>query len=191
MLTVCSSFALGQAIPGATRNTDLQVGGTFTFAYPDYTPQQALGFGVYADLDIKSHWGAELDFHQIYIDQNSPAKEWTFEYGVRYHRTYGRYNPYAKALAGRGTFDFAPYWWQKGASPGYNLLTAGAGVDTELMPRLNLRVGMEYQGWFTGGARGPSGVGGPGQNLYLPNGLTPFLYEVGFAYNFTGGSPVH
>jgi hypothetical protein len=190
MLTVFSPFALAQAIPGATRAGDLQVGGTFTFAYPDYTPQDALGFGAYAAFDIRTHWGAEIGFHDIAIDQHSPAKEFTFEYGVRYHRTYRRYNPYLKAFAGRGTFVSAPDFYQGGASPGYNLLGFGAGVDTELTTRLNLRVGMEFQDWFTGGQTGPPNSGGPGTNVYLPNGLTPILYEVGFAYHFTGGSSV-
>lgn len=188
MLTACSSFALGQASPDATRAGDLQAGGTFTFAYPDYTPQDAVGYGIYAAFDFTTHWGAELDFHQVSIDQHSPAKETTFEYGVRYHRTYGRYNPYLKGLAGRGTFTSSPTFYQGTASPGYNLLTFGAGVDTELKPRFNLRIGMEYQNWFTGSVTGPPNSGGPGTNVYLPNGLTPILFEVGFAYHFTGGS---
>jgi hypothetical protein len=190
MLTACSSFALGQASPDATRAGDLQVGGTFTFSYPDYTPQNAFGYGIYAAFDIRTHWGAELDFHQVDISQHSPAKETTFEYGVRYHRTYGRYNPYLRGSAGRGTFDSAKDFYQAGADPGYNLLSFGAGVDAELTNRLNVRVGMDYQNWFTGGAKGPPNSGGPGTDIYLPHGLTPILYEVGFAYHFTGGSLV-
>jgi opacity protein-like surface antigen len=190
MLTACSSFALGQAAPDATRVGDLQVGGTFTFGYPDYTPQDALGYGIYAAFDIKTHWGAELDFHQISINQHSPAKERTFEYGIRYHRTYGRYNPYLRAAAGRGTFVSSPAFYQGNASPGYNLIAAGAGVDAEVTPRFNVRLGMDYQHWFTGGVTGPPGAGGPGTNVYLPHGLTPILYEVGVAYHFTGGSLV-
>lgn len=190
MLTACSSIALGQATPDATRVGDLQVGGTFTFSYPDYTPQNAYGYGVYAAFDISTHWGAELDFHQVLISQHSPAKETTFEYGVRYHRTYGRYNPYLKGLGGRGTFVPAPDFFQAGTSSSYNMLTFGAGVDTEITDRLNLRVGMEYQHWFTGSVTGSSTCGGPGTPVCLPNGLTPILYEVGFAYHFTGGSLV-
>ena len=190
MLTACSSFALGQASPDATRVGDLQVGGTFTFAYPDYTPQDAFGYGIYAAFDIKTHWGAELDFHQVSISQHSPAKERTFEYGIRYHRNYGRYNPYLRASAGRGTFVSSPTFYQGNASPGYNLLAFGAGVDDELTPRINLRLGMDYQDWFTGSVTGPPNSGGPGTNVYLPHGLTPILFEVGVAYHFTGGSLV-
>jgi hypothetical protein len=186
MLAACSSFALGQAIPGATRLIDVQAGGTFTFAYPDYTPQNALGYGIYGTFDFTPHWGAELDFHQVDILQHSPAKETTFEYGVRYRRYYGRYVPYLKGLGGRGTFGSNPFFYQGNNSLGYNILTFGAGVDTPITTRINLRVGMEYQHWFTGGVTGAEGVGGPGSDVYLPHGLTPILYEVGVAYHFTG-----
>lgn len=189
-LTACSSVAFGQASPDATRAGDLQVGATFTLGYPDYTPQKALGFGVYGAFDFTTHWGAELDYHQIDIQQHSPAKESTFEYGVRYHRTYGRYNPYLRGSAGRGTFDFAPDFYQAGASPSYNLLAFGAGVDAQIREHINLRLGMDYQNWFTGGQTGPPNSGGPGTDIYLPHGLTPILYEVGVAYHFTGGSVI-
>ena len=191
MLTACSPFALGQAQPDATRAGDLQVGGNFTFAYPDYTPQDAMGYGIYAAFDIRTHWGAELDFNQVSISQHSPAKETSFEYGVRYHRTYGRYNPYLKAMAGRGSFNSAPGFYQGSASYGYNLLAFGAGVDAEISPRFNLRLGMDYQNWFTGSLTGASpNCGGAGTPVCLPHGLTPILYQVGFAYHFTGGSMV-
>jgi hypothetical protein len=190
MLAVCSPFALGQAIPGATRAVDIQAGATFTYAFPDYTPQKAVGYGAFGDFDFTPHWGAEINFHSVSIQQHAPAKEWTFEYGARYHRTYGRYNPYLKAMAGRGTFDFAPGFFQHGANPSYNLLSFGAGVDAQITTRIGARAGMEYQNWFTGGATGTPGSGGPGTDVFLPHGLTPILYEVGISYHFTGGSNI-
>lgn len=195
MLAACSSFALGQAIPGATRVVDVTAGATFTYALPDYSPQNAMGFGVFGTFDFTPHWGAELDFHRVGFDTtanlpSSLAKEWTFEYGVRYHRTYGRFNPYLKAMGGRGTFDSAPGNYQYPANPGYNLLGVGGGVDTVLTPRFSIRVGAEYQNWFTGGVSGPPGNGGPTTNVYFPHGLTPVLFEVGLAYHFTGGSNI-
>ncbi|MGA7159085.1 MAG: outer membrane beta-barrel protein [Acidobacteriaceae bacterium] len=191
MLAVCSPFALGQAMPGATRVLDVQAGATFTWAKPDYTPQNAMGYGIFGTFDFTPHWGAELDFNSVSIQQHAPAKEWTFEYGARYHRTYGRYNPYAKLAAGRGTFDSNPDFYQGNTSLGYNLLAFGGGVDTEITSRISIRVGAEYQDWFTGGLKGALGVGGPGQDTYLPNGLTPFLIQVGASYHFTGGSTIH
>jgi hypothetical protein len=191
MLTVFSPFALGQAAPGATRALDLQAGGTFTFAFPDYSPQDAMGFGVFAAFDLTPHWGGELDYHRISIDQHTPAKESTFEYGARYHRTYGRYNPFIRGGAGRGTFDFAPSFQQLGTSASYNLLSAGGGVDIQLSSRFNARVDADYQHWFTGGAKGAEIIDGTAtEGVFLPHGLTPILYEVGLAYHFTGGSSI-
>ena len=149
-----------------------------------------MGYGIYAAFDIRTHWGAELDFNQVSINQHSPAKETTFEYGVRYHRTYGRYNPYLKGMAGRGSFNSSPSFYQGNSSYGYNLLAFGAGVDAEISSRFNLRLGMDYQHWFTGSVTGSPTCGGAGTPICLPHRLTPILYEVGFAYHFTGGSMV-
>ena len=190
MLAASSSFAVGQAIPGATRRIDIQAGGLFTYAVPDYTPQNAIGYGVFADVDITPHWGAELAFNSISILQHSPAKEWTFEYGVRYHRDYGRWSPYLKASAGYGTFDFSPQFYQLGASIGYNLISFGGGTDFSITNRIGVRAGMEYQNWFTGGAIGPPNIGGPGYDHYLPHGLTPALFQVGVTYHFTGSEKI-
>lgn len=190
LLAVSSSFALGQAIPGATRRIDISAGATFTFGFPDYSPQKALGYGIFATADITPHWGAELDFHSISILQHSPSKELTFEYGVRYHRTYGRFSPYLKAGAGRGTFDSIAPFYQGTASPSYNLIGFGGGVDIPITSRINVRGGGEYQNWFTGGVTGPPNSGGPGTNVYLPHGLTPTLIEVGVSYHITGSSNI-
>jgi hypothetical protein len=190
MLAASSSFALGQAIPGATRKIDIQAGGLFTYAVPDYTPQNAVGYGIFGDIDITPHWGAELAYNSIDILQHSPAKEWTFEYGARYHRDYGRYSPYLKVSAGRGTFDFAPDFYQLGASVSYNLISFGGGTDIAITNRFGIRAGMEYQNWFTGGKTGPPNIGGPGYDLYLPHGLTPALFQVGITYHITGSEKI-
>jgi hypothetical protein len=190
MLAACSSFALGQAIPGATRALDIQVGGSFTYAFPDYTPQKAMGYGIYGTFDFTPHWGAEVDFHSISIQQHSPAKETTFEYGARYHRTYGRYNPFLRGGAGRGTFDSAPTFFQAGAAPAYNMLSFEGGADIEITSRFSVRGGAIYQRWFTAGVTGPANSGGPGTNILLPHGLTPILYEAGISYHITGGTKI-
>ncbi len=119
-----------------------------------------------------------------------PAKEWTFEYGARYHRDYGRWSPYLKLSAGRGTFDSIPDFYQGNRSLGYNMIVFGGGTDFAINNRLSVRAGAEYQDWFTGGLKGAEGVGGPGHDVYLPNGLTPFLVQVGVAYHFTGSEKI-
>jgi hypothetical protein len=190
MLAASSSFALGQAIPGATRRLDIQAGGLFTYAVPDYTPQNAIGYGIFGDVDFTPHWGAELAFNSIEILQHSPAKEWTFEYGARYHRDYGRYSPYLKASGGYGQFNFAPVFYQHGTDDDYNLISFGGGVDITLTNRFGIRAGAEYQHWFTGSDVGTPGSGGPGEDLYLPHGLTPALFQVGVTYHITGGEKI-
>jgi hypothetical protein len=190
LLTACSTFALGQAAPDATRAGDLQVGGTFTFGYPDYSPQKSFGGGAYATFDFKPNYGAEIAFHEVIINDHSGAKEMTYEIGPRYHRTYGRYAPFVKALVGRGRFDFAPSFQEDVPNESYWLITGGAGVDFQLSYRFNIRAELEYQNWFSngnGGLQTPSG--GPVTENYLKNGLTPIIYQVGFAYHFSGGSP--
>ena len=191
LLTASSSLAFGQAAPDATRAGDLQVGGTFTFGYSDYSPQDSEGGGAYAAFDFKPNYGVEADFHFININQHTGAKELTYEIGPRYHRTYGRYNPYIKALGGRGTFDFAPAFQELGVTEHYWMLTGGAGLDYQLTYRFNIRAEVEYQHWFTNGDTGTQlidGVPTPGVP-YLPHALTPIIYQIGFAYHFTGGAP--
>ena len=193
LLTACSSFALGQASPDATRAGDLQVGGSFTFGYPDYSPQKSFGGGAYAAFDFKPTWGAEFAFHETIISDHPGAKEMTYEVGPRYHRTYGRFNPYLKGIGGRGRFDFPANFQEgdgKAITESFWVLTGGAGLDYQLTYRFNLRAEMEYQHWFSGSNSGPQTVGGTVVNEpYLPHGLTPILYQIGFAYHFSGGAP--
>jgi hypothetical protein len=190
ILAASSSFALGQAIPGAIRQIDIQAGGLFTYAVPDYTPQNAVGYGIFGDVDFTPHWGAELAFNSISILQHSPAKEWTFEYGARYHRDYGRWSPYVKVSAGYGMFDYIPSFYQHGESVGYNLISFGGGTDFAITNRIGVRAGLEYQDWFTGGQVGTPGSGGPGYDQYEPHGLTPALFQVGVSYHFTGSEKI-
>jgi hypothetical protein len=179
LLTACSSLAFAQASPDATRAGDLQAGGSFTFGYPDYSPQKAFGGGAYATFDFKTNWGAEFAFHEISLDTHSPAKELSYGLGPRYHRTYGRYNPYLKALGGRGSFTFNPNFIEGPGSQSYWMLVGGAGLDYQLSYRFNIRGEVEYQRWFTN-ATGD-----------LPHGLTPIIYNFGFAYHFSGGAPTY
>jgi len=175
MLAVFSPLMRGQALPAAARAGDLQIGGTFTFCFPDYTPQDATGGGIYADYDVTKHLGAELTFHQVSISQHSPAYEGPYEYGVRYRWQHGSYRPYVKGLSGRGVFNFPNPDGTVAGNLAYNLLTGGAGVDIAITPRIDVRAEMEYQHWFA--------------SVGIPNGLTPILYNFGAAYHFNAGWP--
>jgi len=175
MLCPLSLMAHGQALPTAARAGDLQIGGTFTFCFPDYTPQDALGGGIYIDMDLSTHYGAELGFHQVDISQHSPAYERTYEYGGRYRRVYGSYKPYFKALLGRGVFNFPGPNQTEAGNLAYNMAVGGMGLDIAVTPHINVRAEAEYQRWF-------HAVG-------LENGLNPILYDVGVAYHFNAGWP--
>jgi hypothetical protein len=163
-------MAHGQALPAATRPAVLQVGGTYSFCYPDYTPQDAQGGGIYIDLDLSPHYGAELGFHQVDISQHKSSYERTYEFGGRYRRTYGRFIPYFKALAGRGVMNFPGPNNTISGNLAYNMAVGGAGVDVRVANHVNVRAEVEYQRWF-------HAVG-------LEHALNPILYNVGVAYHF-------
>ncbi len=165
------SLAWGQASSTASRS-DFEVGATFSFVLPDYTPEKAVGFGVYTNYFFTDNFGVELNYHRASIDKHSPATETTYEYGLAYREIYGKYRPYIKGMGGRGTFNF-PALNGNGTSVAnlsYNTLSAGGGLDYEVTRTLNVRGEIEYQHWFA--ANG------------LTNGLTPVLFSVGVAYHF-------
>ncbi len=194
LLTACTSFAFGQASPDATRAGDLQVGGSFTFGYPDYSPQKSFGGGAYAAFDFKTNWGAEFALHDVVIQQHPGFSQLTYEIGPRYHRTYGRFNPYLKGLGGRARANY-PANSQEGAgikavTQSFWVITGGAGLDYQLTYRFNLRAELEYQHWFAGSTSGPQLIDGSIVNQsYEAHGLTPINYQIGFAYHFSGGAP--
>jgi opacity protein-like surface antigen len=178
-----SSAAFGQsrggALPALYAPLDLQVGGTFSYVFPDYTPQKGVGYGIYSTLDLPNHFGAEVGFHQISILQHKPAYERTYDIGVRYHRDYrdGHLRPYLKLLYGRGVFNFPA---QNGSQTSvgnlaYNMFVVGGGADYAVTRTINVRAEIEYQSWFA-------------RNGFV-NGLTPILVTVGAAYHFSGKGP--
>jgi opacity protein-like surface antigen len=169
----------GQATSTASRRFDLQVGGDFVYANSDYYPQKFKGAGVYATLDFSHRFGAEIDFREVKAPQD-PTYEKTYEIGGRYHREYGRFEPYAKALYGRGVFNYVFDVTDKNgvitnstviANLAYNEFAFGGGVDYHLLRRVNLRADYEYQMWHS----------------FPPNGLSPQVFSFGVAYRFPGG----
>jgi opacity protein-like surface antigen len=175
ILLVCTAAsAHGQAHPTASRLGDLQVGGTFTIARPDYLTNRIHGYGFYADFDFRPHWGAEVEFHQLNDPTTQPivtqVYERTYEFGGRYLVCHcSRFTPYAKALYGRGVYNFS----QSQANLAYNMGVAAAGVDIAVHPRVNVRLDYEYQHWFG----------------FQFSGLNPQLFTVGAAYHFGAGKP--
>jgi opacity protein-like surface antigen len=183
--------ALGQVDATEIRVGDLQAGGGFSYATPDYGPQNLSGFNFYATFDFREWLGIEADFHQVNSGTASKIYERTYEIGPRVVRHYGRFAPYAKVLIGRGVFNYPPDCLDRttflptscnspnvdpsttGASANlaYNEVAFGVGVDVNVTRRINARLDYEYQDWFG----------------FTPSGLTPQVYSVGVAYHFGGG----
>ena len=163
-----------QATPTASRVADLQAGVTFSVANPDYGTNWH-GYGAYADLDLRYRLGLEFDFHQL-SGPNPVLYERTYEIGPRisYPIKY-RFLPYAKAMYGRGVFNFAGIDSQGNAvqiaNLAFNIASFGGGLDVKTIRGLNVRVvDYEHQTW-------PS---------FPPHGLTPGVFSFGVAYHFHG-----
>lgn len=155
-----------QASGTALRKADLQFGLGYVNANSDYAPGRLKGGAFYTTFDVTSHLGAEFVVHQANANQAN-VYERSYELGPRYYRTYGHLKPYAKAMYGRGVFNY-PY---NQANLAYNLFAVGGGADYAILPWLNLRGDFEFQRWLS----------------FPPTGLTPTLITVGVAYHFPGG----
>ena len=170
LLATSVVYAHAQGHPTASRAGDLQVGGGFTTARPDYLTNRISGFGFYSTFDFRPHWGAEVDFHQVNDRSGTQVYERTYEFGGRYiigH--YGRFVPYVKGLYGRGVYNFN----QSQANLAYNMAVGGGGLDVAETPRINVRADYEYQHWYG----------------FQFSGLNPQLITIGAAYHFGAGKP--
>lgn len=155
-----------QGLPTATRLGDLQIGGGFTFARSGYnfTPLHLIGETVYTTFDMRHFWGGEFDFHNLKGTEDSTVYERTYEIGPRVFLTRGAFKPYAKALIGRGVYNFP----QGRANIAYNMYTFGGGADLAVRRQINVRLDYEYQNW----AGFPLGT------------LHPSVLTLGVAYHF-------
>ena len=113
------------------------------------------GYGFYATYDFKYHVGIEGEFHQINDpDSTEGIYERTYEIGPRYVLRYGRYNPYAKLMYGRGIFNYPNLVDGVSNTPtptaniAYNIGAIGAGLDYRVLIGMNVRAEYEYQQWF-------------------------------------------
>lgn len=165
LFLVAGSQALfGQAKTTASKAGDLQIGGGFVLARPDYVLQTYRGGAAYIDFDFSPHLGVEAEFHQVDTPDSNSVYERTYEIGARYHRTYGPLVPYVKGMIGRGKFNY-PYGE---ANLAYNLFALGGGADVKFGEHIRLRGEYEFQKWSS-----------------FPNGgLDPQLVTIGIAYHF-------
>jgi hypothetical protein len=122
----------------------LSAGATGSSVYLQYGERKMIGLTGYVDLDARRRLGIEAEGRWIEFHQFANVHAETYSIGARYHRTYGRYQPYVKGLIGFGDFNF-PYSLATGR---YLVATAGGGLDLLLTDRIQIRaVDAEYQDW--------------------------------------------
>ena len=150
----------------ASRVGDLQLGGGFVFASSNYNfnPMHLIGGAFYTTFDMKAHWGGEFNFRQNSSTSDSTVYERTYEIGPRIFIHRGAFSPYAKALYGRGIYNFS----QNVANVAYNVYTFGGGADFQVRRSINVRADYEYQTW----------AGFPIADLH------PSVITIGAAYHF-------
>ncbi|GAA3769367.1 outer membrane protein [Terriglobus aquaticus] len=171
----CAGAAHAQAKPTATRAGDLQAGGGFVLAAPDYGRDMFKGYMGYATFDFKYHYGVEFNIHQINAPSPSKLYERTYELGGRYVRHYGNFHPYGKLMYGRGVFNYE----YNVANLAYNIGAIGVGVDYNATRHINVRADYEYQNWFN--FRGFVSQGNVTSNSAS---LSPQVITIGAAYHF-------
>jgi opacity protein-like surface antigen len=175
MSLACTAAGHAQAKPTAKRIGDLQAGGGFVLAAPDYGRDTFKGYMGYATFDFKYHYGVEFNIHQINAPSPSKLYERTYELGGRYVRHYGIAHPYAKLMYGRGVFNYE----YNVANLAYNIGAIGAGVDFNVHRHVNVRADYEYQNWFN--FRGFVSQGTVTSNSAS---LSPQVFTIGAAYHF-------
>jgi Outer membrane protein beta-barrel domain len=160
------SRAQHTAYTTASRIGDLQIGGGAVYATSNYnfTPIHLVGEGLYTTFDIRNHWGAEFDFHNIKATEDSSIYQRTYEIGPRIFFARGPLIPYGKVLFGRGVYNFS----NNIANVAFNIYTYGGGADFQVTRSLNVRADYEYQNWL---------------NFPLTN-LHPSVITIGVAYHF-------
>lgn len=157
-----------QAKPTATSTFTAQIGIGATGAKPDYDSKYMGGITAYGDLNYKEHLGLEAEYHYLNIYSPEDIAENTLLAGPRYRFNFGRLHPYVKAVGGLATFEFIKGYYPEDKKQQYTAIAGGGGVDYDLTHRIAARVDFEYQDWIN----------------FKPNGLTPYLGTVGFAYRF-------
>jgi hypothetical protein len=154
------------AMPTATRAGDLQLGGGVALGNSNYNfvTSNLVGAAFYSTFDVRSHWGVEFNFHENKPTQSAAVYERTYEVGPRVYVLRGSFAPYAKALYGRGVYNFS----NNVANIAYNIYIVGGGFDVRVARSFNVRADYEYQTW-------------PGFPLAT---LHPSIVTLGVAFHF-------
>jgi hypothetical protein len=174
------SLLMSQAMPTASRQLNVQVGGLFSMANPGiasdativYGQMNFKGGGLYATIDPADHFGLEMSVRQVFGTEG--VHERTYDVGPRFYLTHGRFMPYGKVLFGRAVFNFPNNFANQAFTEG----TLGGGLDYRLNSVLYLRGEYEYQRWFSFGT----------QVTAFPGSLSPSVASFGVSYHFGGNA---
>ena len=172
MLAAATPLLRAQEIPTETRAGELQIGGGYSSANPDYSPHKFYGPYLYSSFDFRDHIGVEFNFHYVKESNDGPPSdinqgmyERTYEIGPRYVLHIKKFDPFVKVMIGRGVFNYP----DNTANLAYNMYAAAIGCDLRTTRYLNVRLfDYEYQKWSS----------------FPPNGLQPNVLSFGVAYRF-------
>ena len=156
-----------QALPTATRSTNIEVGAGVLRLEPDYVDDPNYGIFVWADYAFRRYFGVEAEANFGGLEAKDDIGENTYFIGPRGTYHFRKATLFAKVMFGRGTITNQAYGFNN-ASSSYNAYSFGAGVDYRLYRFINGRVQYEEQKW-------PS---------FKPHTLSPSQVSVGVAYVF-------
>jgi hypothetical protein len=96
-----------QVLPAAEAGRLLVSGGaTGSGYYLQYGARKMFGVTGFVDVDTRSPLGVEFEGRWLEWNQTSSVHAETYSVGPRYHRNFGKFQPYVKGLAGLGNFNF-------------------------------------------------------------------------------------
>lgn len=148
-----------QAVPTATGPGGRVTLGVLASGFQaDYGKREIGGAAVYTDVNLNIHLGIEAEARTLQFHEEAGIRQNTYLAGPRFTLRPHALAPYAKLLAGVGTFRF-PYGYANGR---YFVVAPGAGIDYRVgNTGLKLRlIDFEYQSWpqFTYGQLHPYGL---------------------------------
>lgn len=147
LLLASASIAHAQTTPAGNRGVlQLSAGATGSFDTIQYGSRQMYGAGAFVDAETTGHFGLEAEGRWIeFPSQTDNVHAETYSIGGRYHWVLtNHWQPYAKALIGFGSFNYAYGYGQD-----HDLIvTAGGGMEFRASHRIYFRVAdFEYQDW--------------------------------------------
>jgi hypothetical protein len=163
-----TTAAGAQAMPTAIQKANIQAGGGWSYARPDYGHKGIQGWSAFADMDFGVHWGVEADIHHASLITPEDLAENSYMFGPRFIVRRGRFKFYGKGLVGIGDLVIQLQQDNVGRTAGTQFAyAAGGGVEVVASRHIVVRaLDFEYQHWN-----------------YL-TGLTPAVFTTGVAYRF-------